>query len=391
MESRTTGAICLGSNNFNGRYSCYSLVTGEIISRRNWTELPVPVDVISRLKEMSNDLYSNIDEIGDQEENETEYHQDENTFEDKIVRDNEEEKSQKGGDEGEDEDSTTNSSIDNQQPSRVNEEHEYELVQDNEEERNQDEQDKTNKKDHSEVNEEERLVEEEMNREESEVNIHPRESQEPNEINIKDQKGYNLRPNRKLNYSHRFALLLVHAGVRKWGEKAKEAVREELRTLKKEEVFKEIRNPTSEQVKKALMIHCFVVEKRDGRIKAREVADGRSQVRYTEEETYSPTVKLESIMLNAFIDAHEGRYVATVDIKGAFLKAKVPKEMELIVKMSGELSQIMCEINPTLKPDANGIVYLKCIKALYGHIEAARLFYNDLNKNIQEKMNFQQN
>jgi hypothetical protein len=73
------------------------------------------------------------------------------------------------------------------------------------------------------------------------------------------------------------------------------------------------------------------------------------------------------------------------------LKAKVPKEMELIVKMSGEFSQIMCEINPTLKPDANGIVYLKCIKALYGHIEAARLFYNDLNKNIQEKMNFQQN
>jgi hypothetical protein len=34
---------------------------------------------------------------------------------------------------------------------------------------------------------------------------------------------------------------------------------------------------------------------------------------------------------------------------------------------------------------------LKCIKALYGHIEAARLFYDDLNKNIQEKMNFQQN
>jgi hypothetical protein len=52
---------------------------------------------------------------------------------------------------------------------------------------------------------------------------------------------------------------------------------------------------------------------------------------------------------------------------------------------------IVQKINPTLKPDANGIVYLKCIKALYGHIEAARLFYNDLNKNIQEKMNFQQN
>ena len=88
------------------------------------------------------------------------------------------------------------------------------------------------------------------------------------------------------------------------------------------------------------MIHCFVIEKRDGRIKARAVADGRSQQRYTEEETYSPTVKLESIMLNAFIDAHEGRHVAAVDIKGAFLKAKVPEHLDLIVKMSGELRLI---------------------------------------------------
>jgi len=140
-----------------------------------------------------------------------------------------------------------------------------------------------------------------------------------------------------------------------------------------------------------LMIHCFVVEKRDGRIKARAVADGRSQIRYTEEETYSPMVKLESIMLNAFIDAHEGRCVATVDIKVPFLKAKVPNNMELIVKMTGELAQIMCEIDPDLKQDQRGIIYLKCVKALYGHIEAARLFYDDLNKTIQDVMGFKQN
>ena len=62
--------------------------------------------------------------------------------------------------------------------------------------------------------------------------------------------------------------------------------------FKKEGVFEKVENPTEQQKKKALMIHCFVIEKRDGRIKARAVADGRSQQRYTEEETYSPTVKL---------------------------------------------------------------------------------------------------
>jgi len=85
MESQTTEAICLGTNNLNGGYSFYSLDTGEIITRRNWTKLPVPVDVISRLKEMSNDLYSNIDEILDQEENETEYCQENSTCKDEIV------------------------------------------------------------------------------------------------------------------------------------------------------------------------------------------------------------------------------------------------------------------------------------------------------------------
>jgi len=139
------------------------------------------------------------------------------------------------------------------------------------------------------------------------------------------------------------------------------------------------------------MIHCFVVEKGDGRIKARAVADGRSQQRYTEEETYSPTVRLESIMLNMFIDAFEGRHVVMIDIKGAFLKAKVPEGMELMVKMTGELAQIMVEINPSMECDEQGTIYLKCIKALNGHIEAARLFYDDLNYSIQHKMGFKQN
>jgi len=36
---------------------------------------------------------------------------------------------------------------------------------------------------------------------------------------------------------------------------------------------------TDEQKQRALRNHCFLTEKRDGRIKARAVADGRSQKR----------------------------------------------------------------------------------------------------------------
>jgi len=148
---------------------------------------------------------------------------------------------------------------------------------------------------------------------------------------------------------------------------------------------------TDEQRKRALRIHCFLTEKRDGRIKARAVADGRTQKRYTMEETYSPTVKLESIMLCTLIEALEERFVATVDIKGAFLKAKVPEDMELIVKMDGELAEAFVELNSDFELDENGILYLQCDKALYGHIEAARLFYDDLDDSLHRKMGFQQN
>ncbi len=83
--------------------------------------------------------------------------------------------------------------------------------------------------------------------------------------------------------------------------------------------------------------------------------------------------------------------MVTIDIKGAFLKAKVPEDLELIVKMEGELAELMCELEPSYQLDENGILYLKCMKALYGHIEAARLFYDDLNETLMQKLGFKRN
>jgi hypothetical protein len=62
--------------------------------------------------------------------------------------------------------------------------------------------------------------------------------------------------------------------------------------------------------------------------------------------------------------------------------------MELVVKMTGDLATLMCSLNPTWKCDEKGVLYLKCVKALNGHIEAARLFYNDLNHTLIEVMKF---
>ena len=96
-------------------------------------------------------------------------------------------------------------------------------------------------------------------------------------------------------------------------------------------------------------------------------------------------------MLCSLIDALEQRYVATIDIKGAFLKAKVPDNLESIVKMDGELAEAFMEFNPKFKLNEDGVLYLQCVKALYGHIEAARLFYDELDNSLTEKMDFVRN
>ncbi len=60
MDSRTMGGISLGPSNLNGGFKFFSLVTGELLTRRKWTELPVPSEVIQRVEEMSGDNGENF-------------------------------------------------------------------------------------------------------------------------------------------------------------------------------------------------------------------------------------------------------------------------------------------------------------------------------------------
>jgi hypothetical protein len=156
--------------------------------------------------------------------------------------------------------------------------------------------------------------------------------------------------------------LSVNAGLKKWGNDAKTALSDELKLFIKEEVFVGVKNPTEAQKNSALRMHCFIVQKRDGRIKARAVEDGRLQERYMEEETYSPTVQLESIMLSSLVYAYERRHIRTIDIKGAFLKANVPEDLKLIVKMDRQLAEPMNELRPDFKIDEEGVMYLRCLR-----------------------------
>ena len=71
----------------------------------------------------------------------------------------------------------------------------------------------------------------------------------------------------------------------------------------------------------------------------------------------------------------------TIDIKGAFLHANMKKSGVLVhVRIDKTLATILCEIDGVYERFKNldGTVVVELDKAMYGCIEAARLWYDDL-------------
>jgi hypothetical protein len=53
MQARTLGVICLGpTGNFQGSYKSLNIRTGQRITCRKWTDLPMPQEVIDRVNEL---------------------------------------------------------------------------------------------------------------------------------------------------------------------------------------------------------------------------------------------------------------------------------------------------------------------------------------------------
>ena len=147
--------------------------------------------------------------------------------------------------------------------------------------------------------------------------------------------------------------------------------------------------------KGALRTVQLIKEKKDGRIKGRTCVNGSRQRLYTaEEDASSPTVSTEALLLTAAIDAAEERFVATCDITGAFLKADMD-DFVLIALYDKEIDALIqanekyCKYIKTLK-NGRRVLYLELIKAMYGCLKSARLFWDHLS-NFLSKLGFVQN
>jgi hypothetical protein len=102
------------------------------------------------------------------------------------------------------------------------------------------------------------------------------------------------------------------------------------------------------QRQKVLESHIFLKQKRDGKIKGRNVTVGNKQRDYiSKEDAISSTVTTEAVLLSCIIDAKEWRDVAVVDIPNAFVHTRVENEKDVaFIKICGVLVDILVEITP---------------------------------------------
>ena len=123
--------------------------------------------------------------------------------------------------------------------------------------------------------------------------------------------------------------------------------------------------------------------KRCGKVKGRTCANGSVQRKYlsSEDSIASPTVSLEAFLSTLLIDAKEGRDVAIFDVPGAYLHAEFPEDKTVLMKLRDEFVDIMCNVNPEYKKfvkviGGKKLLYLRVLRAIYGCIESALLWYN---------------
>jgi hypothetical protein len=182
---------------------------------------------------------------------------------------------------------------------------------------------------------------------------------------------------KKLSFLETYSL---KRGLKQFGKRGEEAALGEMKQLHDRGVFApvDVKSLTQQEKQRAMESLIFLVEKRDGRVKARTCANGSTQRTYvSKEEAASPTVMTESILLTATIDAEEDRDVMTVDIPNAFVQTDMEnvQDERVMMKIRGPLVDMLVSLdaemykNYVVHENNMKVLYVQVLKALYGMLK----------------------
>ena len=179
----------------------------------------------------------------------------------------------------------------------------------------------------------------------------------------------------------------LKAGLRTFGEDDMKAVEKEMHQLHDHNMMTPVHKLclTPEQHKEALAYLMFLKRKRCGKIKGHGCADGQKHRAYiTKEESMAPMVSTEAVFLTTMIDAMEDRNVVVLDVPGAFMQAEIDELVHM--RFTGAMVNMLLQIDHEMYKNyvvierGEQVMYMELLKALYGTLQAARLFWQKLSK-----------
>jgi hypothetical protein len=201
------------------------------------------------------------------------------------------------------------------------------------------------------------------------------------------RKSYRISARHQMRKEMHVYRLTMKKALKSNKEGSRASIMKELKQILDKEVWDAVDKSllTKSQLKKAIRSSMFLTEKFTAsgafdKLKARLVAGGDMQDKSLYGNLSSPTVSQETVMFVLAVAAIEGRYIATVDITGAYLECELPEHDEVIMTLDPVLANILAELDPTVeaKKDQKGVLYVKLKKALYGCVQSAKLWYDKL-------------
>jgi hypothetical protein len=196
------------------------------------------------------------------------------------------------------------------------------------------------------------------------------------------------------------------AAISRFGNVALEVMRKELQQMVDKKVWTPVlvKDLTDQERKGIIPSSIFLKEKfkpsgEFDKLKGRLVAGGHRQdkmlyhelisgcddISFYNNKLSSPTVSIQAVMIQASIAAYENRKVVTIDITGAYLNADMG-EIKVFMRLDKRNTDILKSIHPSYADyvDSKDSLVVKLDKALYGCIEAAKLWHDNFVSTIEE-------
>ena len=184
----------------------------------------------------------------------------------------------------------------------------------------------------------------------------------------------------------------VKAAMRDRGPEAEAVIVAELQQMVEKKVWHPIhvKDLSSKERRSIIRSSMFLKDKYFAsgafeKFKARLVASGNQQNRTLYENLTSPTAATTSLLTVASIAAAENRTILIIDIGGAFLNASMlPTGVTVYMRLNALMSSILVKIDPLYDKylEADGTIVVGLDRALYGCVEAAALWFEDIKSKL---------